>query len=168
MRRHPADPDSISGTILYAPNSRLSAPVNLPVLPPLLPDVPLILIVEDNKVNQRLVRDIIRVQGWNSIETETVGDARQILRMLRVRGEMPAAILLDIRLPDESGLVLARELKADRHWKSVPIIAVTALAMNNDEGRILDAGCDAYIAKPISVSELTETVQNYVSSSTLA
>ena len=87
---------------------------------------------------------------------------------LRILGVLPGVIHNDIRLPDESGLVLARELKADRHWKSVPIIAVTALAMNNDEGRILDAGCDAYIAKPISVSELTETVQKYVSSSTLA
>jgi two-component system, cell cycle response regulator DivK len=141
--------------------------MTLPVLPPMLPDVPLILIVEDNKINQRLLRDIIRVEGWNSVETDTAHDALQVLRMLRVRGELPAAILLDVRLPDRSGLCLARELKADRHWKVIPIIAVTALAMNNDAGRVLDAGCDAYIAKPISISNLTETVQKYVMSGTL-
>lgn len=159
--RHPAHPD-----LFYRPQ-RASLPdgtsrISSNALPPLLPGVPLIMVIEDNKINQRLVRDIIRIEGWRSVETETAADALQILRMLEVRGEVPDAILLDIRLPDRSGLCLARELKQSASWAKVPIIAVTALAMRNDAERVLGAGCDHYLAKPISVKELIETVQNYV------
>jgi Response regulators consisting of a CheY-like receiver domain and a winged-helix DNA-binding domain len=159
--RHPAHPDPS-----YRPQQATfpdaTSRISSTVLPPLLPGVPLILVIEDNKINQRLVRDIIRIEGWRSVEAETADDALQILRMLEVRGEIPDAILLDIRLPDRSGLCLARELKQSPSWSKVPLIAVTALAMRNDAQRVLDARCDHYLAKPISVTELIETVQNYV------
>jgi two-component system, cell cycle response regulator DivK len=142
--------------------------VSAAMLPPVAPHIPMFMIVEDNKLNRRLLRDIVRIQGWRSVEAERADEAWQLLRMIRIRGEMPTAILLDIRLPDQSGLEFVRELKADPVWREVPVIAVTALAMKHDDTRILDAGCDAYVAKPISVSSLLETVQNCLPSGTLA
>ncbi|MEO0393154.1 MAG: response regulator [Pseudomonadota bacterium] len=162
---HPAHPDAVPhktsfpfAAVVPDATSRISSTV----LPPVLPGVPLIMVIEDNKINQRLLRDVIRLEGWRCVEAETAGDALQILRMLEIRGEVPSAILLDVKLPDRSGLCLARELKQSNSWSVVPIVAVTALAMRNDAQRVLDAGCDHYIAKPISVTELIETVQNYV------
>lgn len=137
-------------------------------LPPPDPETPLFLIVEDNRYNRRLLRDIMRIQGWRTVEVERMDEARHVLRMLRVRGERPAALMLDMRLPDGDGLQLVGELRADRHWRDLPVIAVSALAMAGDRDRIVQGGCDAYVAKPFSVPDLLEIVQKTVPSGTLS
>ncbi|MBV6632312.1 MAG: response regulator [Alphaproteobacteria bacterium] len=120
------------------------------------------MVVEDNKINQRLLRDIIRVQGWRSVEADDADMAEEILRMLKVRGEVPDMAMVDIRLPDRSGCDLVRSLKANDNWKVMPVIAVTAMAGRANAQRILEAGCDDYIAKPISVAHIIETVHKYL------
>jgi two-component system cell cycle response regulator DivK len=115
------------------------------------------LIVEDNALNLKLMRDLLEASGITTLQTK---DGTRALEM--VREHRPDIILMDIQLPDVSGLDVTRQLKADEELRDIPIIAVTALALRGDEERVLEAGCDAYISKPISVASFLDEVRKYL------
>src|ERR687897_634856 len=117
-----------------------------------------VLIVEDNELNMKLFRDLLEAHGYLTIESR---DGVEALKL--ARDERPDLILMDIQLPEVSGLEVAKWIKEDDDLKSIPIIAVTAFAMKGDEERIREGGCEAYIAKPISVVQFLETVQRFLS-----
>ncbi len=116
-----------------------------------------ILIVEDNELNMKLFCDLLGAHGFNTIRTK---DGMEALEL--AREHMPDLILMDIQLPEVSGLEVTKWIKEDEQLKSIPVIAVTAFAMKGDEEKIRQGGCEAYIAKPISVLEFVETVKNHV------
>jgi len=115
------------------------------------------LIVEDNALNLKLMRDLLEASGIATLQTK---DGTRALEM--VREHRPDIILMDIQLPDVSGLDVTRQLKADVELRDIPIIAVTALALRGDEERVLEAGCNAYISKPISVASFLDEVRKYL------
>lgn len=104
-----------------------------------------IIIVEDNALNMKMFDDLLLNNGY---ETIPMGDGSTLIETARERH--PDLIIMDIQLPDRSGLELTRLLKDDRQLKTIPVIAVTAFAMPADRARILKFGCDDYISKPIS------------------
>ena len=113
-----------------------------------------ILIVEDNELNMKLFHDLLEVHGYTTLQTK---DGREVLQL--AREHRPDLILMDIQLPEVSGLEVTKWIKADDDLKSIPVIAVTAFAMKGDEEKIRSGGCEAYIAKPISVNSFLETIQ---------
>ena len=113
----------------------------------------LILIVEDNEKNRKLVRDILQFKGYPLLEAET---AEEGIRLAREK--KPALILMDFHLPGLNGIEAFKVLRADPRTSSIPIIAVTASAMTEDRKRIMDAGFDGLQTKPINVKEFLETV----------
>lgn len=115
-----------------------------------------VLIVEDNALNLKLLYDILEYHGYSLLTTERGEDAVVI-----AREHQPDLILMDIQLPDITGMEAARQLKADEHTKEIPIIAVTAFAMNGDRATILKSGCDDYVAKPFNVAEFLKLVAQY-------
>jgi len=115
------------------------------------------LIVEDNALNLKLMRDLLEASDIATLQTK---DGTRALEM--VREHRPDIILMDIQLPDVSGLDVTRQLKADPELCDIPIIAVTALALRGDEERVLEAGCDAYISKPISVAKFLAEVKKFL------
>ncbi|MBL6930734.1 MAG: response regulator [Rhodospirillales bacterium] len=117
-----------------------------------------ILIVEDNALNMKLFDQLLQANGYDTIQSIDGGDVWEI-----VKERSPDLIIMDIQLPGRSGLEITRDLKADEELKHIPIIAVTAFAMKGDEEVIREAGCDDYIAKPISVPLLLETVAKFLS-----
>ena len=116
-----------------------------------------ILIVEDNKLDVRLLRDILVVHGYETLQTDDGLEAINLAWANR-----PDLILMDIRLPDVSGLEVTRRLRDDDRSKEIPIIAVTAIAMEWHEREALDSGCDAYISKPISILGFLNTVESFL------
>ncbi len=112
-----------------------------------------ILIVEDNDLNMKLFNDLLEAHGYTTLQTR---DGRQVMDI--TRKQHPDLILMDIQLPEISGLEITKMLKADDDLKSIPVIAVTAFAMKGDEEKIRDGGCDGYIAKPISVASFLQTI----------
>ena len=116
-----------------------------------------VLIVEDNDLNMKLFRDLVEASGYEAVESRTGGDAVELARRFR-----PGLILMDIQLPERSGIDIARSLKADAELAKIPIVAITAFAMRGDEERIRDAGCDAYLSKPVSVPNFIKTVKTYL------
>jgi len=104
-----------------------------------------------------LVRDVLQYQGYQTIEAGTGEDG---VRLARAR--TPDLILMDIQLPEVSGLEVTRWLKDDEELREIPVIAVTAFAMKGDEQRIRQGGCEAYISKPISIVTFLETVRRYL------
>jgi len=116
-----------------------------------------ILIVEDNELNMKLLRDVLEVHGYATITTAEGGAAVSLAREHR-----PDLILMDLQLPDISGFDAARQLKADEETRAIPIIAVTAFALAGDEHRALTSGCDAYLAKPIVIREFLEMVERFI------
>ncbi|MCA3720135.1 response regulator [Phenylobacterium sp.] len=113
-----------------------------------------VLIVEDNELNMKLFHDLLDAQGYQTLQT------REGLEALTIaREERPDLILMDIQLPEISGLEVTKWLKEDEELCSIPVVAVTAFAMKGDEERIRQGGCEAYIAKPISVSGFLETIR---------
>jgi len=120
-----------------------------------------ILIVEDNELNLKLLKDILEFQGYTIIFTALGATALDL-----AREHVPDLILLDIRLPDISGIEAARRLKADEQARAIPIIAVTAFAMPGDRATILDSGCDDYISKPFNLLEILALVERYTSKAT--
>lgn len=116
-----------------------------------------ILIVEDNELNLKLLADVLGHHGY-AITVTALGEAAIDLALK----EQPDLILLDIKLPDLAGTEVAGRLKADPRTSEIPIIAVTAYAMQGDRGDILASGCDAYVPKPIRISELLELVARYL------
>jgi two-component system, cell cycle response regulator DivK len=116
-----------------------------------------ILIVEDNDLNMKLFCDLLEAHDYQTIQAR---DGTSVLPI--VRAERPDLILMDIQLPEVSGLEVTRWLKQEEDLKMIPVIAVTAFAMKGDEERIREGGCEAYIAKPISVQRFIETIRQFV------
>jgi len=116
-----------------------------------------VLVVEDNELNMKLFHDLLEAHGYNILQTK---DGMDALRL--AREHKPDLILMDIQLPEVSGLEVTKWLKEDEDLKSIPVIAVTAFAMKGDEEKIRDGGCEAYIAKPISVTNFLETVRKFL------
>jgi two-component system cell cycle response regulator DivK len=116
-----------------------------------------ILIVEDNDLNMKLFNDLLQAHGYETVQTV---DGRDALKL--VREHSPDLILMDIQLPEISGLEVTKMIKADDDLKDIPVIAVTAFAMKGDEEKIREGGCEGYIAKPISVPHFLETVQKFL------
>ena len=116
-----------------------------------------VLIVEDNELNMKLFRDLIEASGYQTIQTRNGMEALDLARKHR-----PDLILMDIQLPEVSGLDVTRWIKADAELRAIPVVAVTAFAMKGDEERIREGGCEAYLSKPISVGKFIETVRRFV------
>jgi len=116
-----------------------------------------VLIVEDNELNMKLFHDILAAHGYATIQTRNGLEALDLAREHR-----PALILMDIQLPEISGLEVTKWIKEDDELRDIPVVAITAFAMKGDEERIRSGGCEAYISKPISVSNFLETVQRFV------
>ncbi len=115
-----------------------------------------ILIVEDNELNMKLFNDLLEAHGYKTLQTRDGLSALDI-----AREHMPDLILMDIQLPEVSGLEVTKWLKEDETLRSIPVIAVTAFAMKGDEEKIREGGCEAYISKPISVNSFLETVDKF-------
>jgi two-component system, cell cycle response regulator DivK len=116
-----------------------------------------VLIVEDNELNMKLFHDLLDSQGYETLQT------REGLQALALaREHRPDLILMDIQLPEISGLEVTKWLKEDEDLAHIPVVAVTAFAMKGDEERIREGGCEAYISKPISVMGFLDTVKRYV------
>jgi two-component system cell cycle response regulator DivK len=116
-----------------------------------------VLIVEDNDLNMKLFNDLLEAHGYFTLQTK---DGVEALRM--ARQHRPDLILMDIQLPEVSGLEVTKWLKEDDDLRGIPVIAVTAFAMKGDEEKIRDGGCEAYIAKPISVASFMRTVERFL------
>ena len=117
-----------------------------------------ILIVEDNKVDVRLLKDILEGRGYETLQT---GDALEAINL--ALANLPDLILMDIQLPDISGLEVTRRLRGDERSRRIPIVAVTAFAMGGHEREALDGGCDAYLSKPITILGFLRTVESFLS-----
>ena len=117
-----------------------------------------ILVIDDNPVNLKLAAEVLLADGHAVLRAE---DAEQALRLLE--RHMPDLVLTDIALPKMDGLELTRRLKADPRYRHLPVIALTASAMKGDEARVLEAGCDAYIAKPIDTRTLSAQILRLLS-----
>ena len=115
-----------------------------------------VLIVEDNELNLKLFRDLLDAHGYETIQTRNGLDALTL-----AREHVPDLILMDIQLPEVSGLEVTKWLKEDAVLRDIPVIAVTAFAMKGDEERIRMGGCEAYISKPISVSHFLDAIRQY-------
>jgi len=117
-----------------------------------------VLVVEDNELNMKLFRDLLEAHNITALETN---DGNKVLDIAREK--KPDLILMDIQLPEISGLDVTKMLKADDDLKSIPVIAVTAFAMKGDEEKIREGGCEDYLSKPISIMEFLNVVQKYLS-----
>jgi two-component system cell cycle response regulator DivK len=117
-----------------------------------------VLIVEDNDLNMKLFHDLLEAHGYATLQTK---DGMEALKL--ARQHHPDLILMDIQLPEVSGLEVTKWIKEDDDLKAIPIIAVTAFAMKGDEEKIREGGCEAYIAKPISVANFLQTVERFLS-----
>ncbi|MDX2257590.1 MAG: response regulator [Hyphomicrobiaceae bacterium] len=115
-----------------------------------------VLIVEDNELNMKLFHDLLDAHGYATVQTRNGRDALALARQHR-----PDLVLMDIQLPEVSGLDVTRWLKEDDELRDIPVIAVTAYAMKGDEERIRSGGCEAYISKPISVMSFLDTVRRF-------
>lgn len=116
-----------------------------------------ILIVEDNDLNLKLFKDLLEAHGYETIEIRDGLEAVPVVKRHR-----PDLILMDIQLPEISGLDITKKLKMDKDICDIPIIAVTAFAMKDDEEKILKAGCQAYISKPISIVSFLDTIRKFL------
>ncbi len=116
-----------------------------------------VLIVEDNELNMRLFSDLLEAHGYETFQTREGLKAIEMARKYE-----PDLIIMDIQLPEVSGLEVTKWLKDDIKLAKIPVVAVTAFAMKGDEKRIRDGGCEAYIAKPITVSSFLSTVRKFV------
>ena len=116
-----------------------------------------VLIVEDNELNMKLFNDLLEAHGYATLKTASGIDAIEL-----ARAHKPDLILMDIQLPEVSGLEVTKWLKDDSELRSIPVVAITAFAMKGDEERIRQGGCEAYLSKPISVTKFLETVRTYL------
>ena len=115
-----------------------------------------ILVVEDNELNMKLFCDILEANGYETIKSTDGTTALELARK-----HQPNLIVMDIQLPEVSGLEVTKWIREDPLVSKIPIVAVTAFAMRGDEEKIREGGCEAYIAKPISVSQFLETVDKF-------
>jgi two-component system cell cycle response regulator DivK len=116
-----------------------------------------VLIVEDNELNMKLFNDLLEANGYGVIQTRDGLSALDLARKHR-----PDLILMDIQLPEVSGIEVTKWLKEDDELKHIPVIAVTAFAMKGDEQKIREGGCEAYISKPISVVGFLQTIDGFL------
>lgn len=116
-----------------------------------------VLIVEDNALNMKLFHDLLEAHGIQTVETN---DGHNVLEL--AREHKPDLILMDIQLPEISGLDVTKNLKAAPDLKDIPVVAVTAFAMKGDEQKIREGGCEDYISKPISVKQFMGVVESYL------
>src|SRR3954468_7594034 len=116
-----------------------------------------VLIVEDNELNMKLFRDLLEAHGYQTTGTSNGYEALDLVRKMR-----PDLILMDIQLPEVSGLEVTRWIKDDDNLRAIPIVAVTAMVMKGDEQKIREAGCDGYIPKPYPVVDFIETVRRFL------
>ncbi|GJL95378.1 MAG: response regulator [Hyphococcus sp.] len=116
-----------------------------------------VLIVEDNELNMKLFHDLLEAHGYDTIEARTGPEALELASK-----HHPDLILMDIQLPEVSGLEVTQKIKDNAELADIPIIAVTAFAMKGDEERIRQGGCEDYIPKPISVVSFLEKVKRYL------
>jgi len=116
-----------------------------------------VLIVEDNELNMKLFHDLLEAHGYQVLEARTGPEA-----LKSAIDHRPDLILMDIQLPEVSGLEVTQRIKESSELAEIPVIAVTAFAMKGDEERIRQGGCEDYIAKPISVASFLEKVKRYL------
>jgi len=116
-----------------------------------------VLIVEDNELNMKLFHDLLDSQGYETLQTR---EGLQALALARLH--KPDLILMDIQLPEISGLEVTKWLKDDEELSHIPVVAVTAFAMKGDEERIRNGGYEAYISKPISVMHFLDVVRKHL------
>src|SRR5438876_4041946 len=116
----------------------------------------LILIVEDNEKNLKLVRDVLQFKGYRTIEAATAEDGMQLAQV-----QLPDLILMDIQLPGTDGITALHQLRAEPRTAAIPVVALTAFAMKDDRQRFLDAGFDGYLDKPINVKTFPEQVRQF-------
>lgn len=119
-----------------------------------------ILVIEDNQLNMKLVRSLIKMGSYEMIEA---GDAETGIKL--ARENKPDLILMDIQLPGMDGLSATKILKGDGVLKDTPIIALTSHAMEGDDKKVREAGCDGYITKPIDTRNFLQTVTAYLNGS---
>ncbi len=116
-----------------------------------------ILIVEDNDLNMKLFNDLLVAHGYETLQTKDGVEALALARR-----HHPGLILMDIQLPEVSGLEVTKWIKEDEQIKTIPIIAVTAFAMKGDKEKMRNGGCEDYIAKPISVTSFLQTIERFL------
>ena len=116
-----------------------------------------ILVVEDNDLNRKLFCDVLKANGY---EVVPVADGQNVLAT--AQRFAPDLVIMDIQLPNVSGIDLIAQLKADNDLNGVPVLAVTAYAGKGDEERIREGGCEAYISKPISVMHFLDVVRKHM------
>jgi two-component system, cell cycle response regulator DivK len=117
-----------------------------------------VLVVEDNELNLKLLHDLLEYQGYTVIATRLGEPALGLARQYK-----PDLIVMDIQLPDISGMEATQRLKSDEQTRDIPVIAVTAFAMSGDAARILSSGCNAYVSKPFNVAEFLQLVEHWTS-----
>ncbi len=117
----------------------------------------LVLIVEDNDLNMKLFRDLLQAHGFR---TEHTRNGLEVMDL--ARQHKPDLIIMDIQLPEVSGLEVTRWLKEDADLKSIPVIAVTAFAMKGDEEKIRNGGCEDYMSKPIAVGPFIAMIKRFL------
>lgn len=115
-----------------------------------------ILVVEDNATNMKLFRDVLQAQGYRTLEATTGGEAIEL-----AAEHLPAVVLMDIQLPDIDGIEALARLRGDTRTSAMPVLAVTALAMEGDRERFLAAGFDDYVPKPVDIAGLVATVAEH-------
>jgi two-component system cell cycle response regulator DivK len=116
-----------------------------------------VMIVEDNELNMKLFHDLLDAHGYKTLQTRSALEALKLART-----HMPHLIVMDIQLPEVSGLEVTKWLKEDDELRSIPIVAVTAFAMKGDEERIRQGGCEAYLSKPISIATFIATIRRFI------
>lgn len=115
-----------------------------------------ILVVEDNEKNMKLFRDVLRAKGYRTLEASTGARAVELASEHR-----PDLVLMDVQLPDLDGVEALGRLRADERTVSIPVLALTAQAMQGDRERFLAAGFDGYVSKPVNIVALVDTVKQY-------
>jgi two-component system cell cycle response regulator DivK len=115
-----------------------------------------VLVVEDNERNMKLFRDVLQASGYRTLEATTGERAVELVTEHR-----PDLVLMDIQLPDIDGVEALDRLRANERTASVPVLAVTAQAMEGDRERFLAAGFDGYLSKPVNIADLVSTVKRY-------
>jgi two-component system, cell cycle response regulator DivK len=116
----------------------------------------LILVVEDNEKNKKLVRDVLEASGYRTLEAATGEQGVE-----RAVDHRPDLVLMDVQLPDIDGVEVLRRMRADERTASVPVLALTAQAMDGDRERFLAAGFDGYLSKPVDIADLVSTVKRH-------
>jgi two-component system cell cycle response regulator DivK len=121
-----------------------------------MPAEPLVLIVEDNERNMELVRDVLQLRGFRTLEAPTAAAGVAL-----ACAHLPDVVLMDVQLPDLDGLSALRLLRANLATASIPVLALTAFAMKEDRARFLAAGFDGYLMKPIDIRTLPDEVRQF-------